>query len=291
MLWLLLLFFTDLSVALGAEPVLACPDRAALGHPFLVRLTSDHAMEDLSITWMGKSLSPSVSVWNRRHVALAMLGTDVLTDKPGPRQLKISGRIRGKEIRIRHALTIVPKSYPRQDLTLPSKMVTPPESVLERIRREGKLTRAAKESLSAQREWHLPFCRPVPGTVTSAYGLRRFLNKTPKNPHRGLDFRAPAGTAVKAVAGGKVVLTGEHYYAGRSVYIDHGNGVVSLYFHLSRILVRTGDTVKRGQPIGRSGSTGRSTGPHLHLSVSVQGRLVDPLPLMTASSDQLLFDH
>ena len=264
-------FFSAVCQAGAGLPVLACPETAALGQPFLARLTSDDPMDSLAMTWMGRTLSPSISTWNGRYVGLAMLGTDVLTDKEGAQHLEVIARIQGKTVRLSRRIRIVPKAYPRQDLTLPSKMVTPPASVLERIETERGRTRAAKKTLSPRRLWTLPFFRPVPGKITSLYGLQRFLNKKPKNPHRGLDFRAPEGSKVRAVATGKVVLTGNHYYAGNSVYLDHGNGVVSMYFHLSRIRVSLGETVKRGQAIGRSGSTGRSTGPHLHLSVSVQG--------------------
>lgn len=93
---------------------------------------------------------------------------------------------------------------------------------------------------------------------------------------------------MEAVADGRVILAESHYYAGDSLYIDHGNGIISLYFHLSGFDVSKGDMVKRGQVIGRAGATGRATGPHLHLSISVQGQLVDPAPLFKGSTDQLL---
>jgi murein DD-endopeptidase MepM/ murein hydrolase activator NlpD len=128
----------------------------------------------------------------------------------------------------------------------------------------------------------------VEGKNTSLYGLQRVLNGKPKDPHRGLDFRAPTETAVKAVADGRVILAESHYYAGNSMYIDHGNGVISLYFHLNKFDVIQGDIVNKGQIIGRSGCTGRATGPHLHLSISVQGQLVDPMPLFEKTSDQLI---
>ena len=118
--------------------------------------------------------------------------------------------------------------------------------------------------------------------------MRRYLNKKPKNPHRGLDFRSPKGSPINATAPGQVILVGNHYYAGNSIYIDHGNGVISLYFHLEKSLVKTGDRVIRGETIGLSGVSGRATGPHLHFSVSVQGALVDPEPLFEKTGEQLL---
>ena len=238
--------------------------------------------------WMGKKVSPSVSVWNNRHVALAMLGTDVLTTNPGSRLLEVQAMVRGQKMRWVRRIRISSKSYPRQELTLPSKMVTPPESVHDRIKKERKRTTSAKNKWSDQRMWQLPFHRPVPGKTTSSYGLRRFLNKKPKNPHRGLDSRAASGSAVEAVAQGRVILVEDHYYAGKSLYLDHGNGVISLYFHLKKFLVAQGDLVQKGQKIGLSGSSGRATGPHLHLSISVQGQLVDPAPLFKSTPDELL---
>jgi len=267
---------------------IAHPARAGVGQPFLVRLTSDQAFDRISIHWMGRVVVPSVSQWNGRHVAVAMLGTDVLTIKAGPKALLVRAWVGGKETVQQRKVTIVDKSYPRQELTLPSKMVTPPAKVLERIKGERVRTQKAKNTWSDQRLWRLPLHRPVGGKTTSAYGLQRILNGKPKNPHRGLDFRAPVGTAVEAIAAGRVVLAESHYYAGNSVYIDHGNGVISLYFHLNTFEVAQWDTVKRGQVIGRAGRTGRATGPHLHLSVSVQGQLVDPAPLFDGTTDQLL---
>lgn len=268
--------------------VLAHPKQTGMGQPFLVRLTSARAFDRISVRWMDREFVPSVSQWNGRHVAIAMLGTDLLTIKSGRQKLLVRAWAGGKETVWQRSVLIVARTYPRQALNLPSKMVTPPSGELARIKAERTRTQTAKHTWSDQRLWQLPFHRPVAGKSTSVYGLQRVLNGKPKNPHRGLDFRAPTGTAVEAVADGRVILAESHYYAGNSLYIDHGNGVISLYFHLSRFDVSQGDIVKRGQVIGRSGCTGRATGPHLHLSVSVQGQLVDPVPLFEETIDQLL---
>ena len=270
------------------SPVLTVPDQVGMGQPFLVRLTSDLELKQVSMQWMGRKISPSVSVWKNRHVALAMLGTDVLTINPGSQSLEVHAMVGGKKIRWVRGITISPKSYPRQELTLPSKMVTPPKSVQDRIKKERERTTLAKNKWSDQRMWQLPFHWPVPGETTSSYGLRRILNKKPKDPHRGLDLDAASGSAVEAVAPGRVILAEGHYYAGNSLYIDHGNGVISLYFHLEKFLVAQGDLVEKGQKIGLAGSSGRSTGPHLHLSICVQGQLVDPAPLFKSTPDELL---
>ncbi|MBG0791282.1 MAG: M23 family metallopeptidase [Desulfovibrionaceae bacterium] len=285
----------DARAAEGAGPVesgpalvLAAPGNADIGQAFLVRLTSDLPLESVSVHWLGKEVVPSISVWNNRHVALVMLGSDVLDAKPGKQDLTVIASVDGKENTLRRSVRLRVKDYPKQELTLPPSMVTPPQSVYDRIAAEREQTTAAKNTVSAQRLWRLPLLRPVDGEMSSAYGLRRILNGTPKNPHRGNDFRSPMGNPVKAAADGVVILVGDHYYAGNSVYIDHGNGLVTMYFHLSKPMVKEGDRVQRGQSIGLSGMSGRATGPHLHFSVSVMGKLVDPQPLFANTVDQMI---
>nr|WP_319494959.1 M23 family metallopeptidase [uncultured Desulfobacter sp.] len=287
------LFITSVSLAEiipddNGGILLAHPKQVDAGRPFLVRLTSAQAFDRIRVRWMDQDCVPSVSQWNGHYVAIVMLGTDVLTIKPGPQELLVRAWIGGKETVRHRSIRIIDRTYPRQELTLPEKMVTPPTEVLERIKAERARTQAAKQTWSDQRLWGLPFHRPVAGTFTSVYGLQRILNGKPKDPHRGVDFRAPTGTAVEAVADGRVILAESHYYAGNSIYIDHGNGVISMYFHLSQFDVSQGDIVTQGQSIGRSGCTGRATGPHLHLSIAVQGQLVDPEPLFENTSEQLL---
>lgn len=272
----------------GSALVLAAPARVGVGQPFLVRLTSDQPLGSVSVYWLGKEVEPSISVWNNRHVALVMLGSDVLDTKAGKQDLSVIASVDGKENTLRRTVQVTSKKYPKQELTLPPAMVTPPQDVYDRISEERKQTTAAKNTLTPQRLWRLPLLRPVDGEISSTYGLRRILNGKSKNPHRGQDMRSPMGNPVKSVADGVVVLVGDHYYAGNSVYIDHGNGVVSMYFHLSKPIVKEGDKVQRGQAIGLSGMSGRATGPHLHFSLSVLGELVDPQPLFDNSADKLL---
>lgn len=272
----------------GSALVLAAPGRVNVGQPFIVRLTSDQPLDSVSFHWQGKEVVPSISVWNNRHIALAMLGTDVLKAEAGKEELSVIASIDGKENTFRRDIRLLSKNYPKQELTLPKKMVTPPTEVYDKIKADRVEIGEAITTNSPQRTWRLPFYRPVEGKITSLYGLQRILNGKPKNPHRGLDFRAGMGTPIHAVADGTVILVGDHYYAGNSVYVDHGNGVVSMYFHSSEVVVKEGDKVKRGQIISKAGKSGRSTGPHLHLSISVLGKLVDPQPLFVKRVDDLL---
>lgn len=177
------------------------------------------------------------------------------------------------------------KTYPAQRLTLDSKYVTPDPALQERIARERKLLGAAQTTKTATQYWQLPMTRPVPGKITSWYGLRRILNGQPRNPHKGLDFRAAAGDPIACITDGTVVLVGDFYYPGKCVVVDHGLGVTSIYMHMSEINVQGGQMIKAGETVGRIGSTGRSTGPHLHLGLTVLGHSIDPLPLMTATPE------
>lgn len=183
------------------------------------------------------------------------------------------------------AVRIRKRAYPVQKLTVAPKYVTPDPELKERIDRERKLMGAALNARSDTRHWTLPMARPVPGKITSLYGLRRVFNGQPRNPHKGLDFRAGAGDPIAAIADGMVVLTGDFYYAGKFVVLDHGLGVVSISMHMSEIAAEQGQAVKRGDRIGLVGSTGRSTGPHLHLGISVLGQSIDALPLIDQTKE------
>ncbi len=182
-------------------------------------------------------------------------------------------------------IRVVRKEYPAQQLTLEQKYVTPDPTLKDRIARESKQLGAALGTMSPDRFWVLPLARPVPGSLSSVFGLRRVLNGQPRGAHKGLDFRGATGTPITVLAPGKVVLAGDFYYPGKFVVIDHGQGVVSISMHMSKIDAAAGQRVKNGDVIGRIGATGRVTGPHLHLGLSVLGQSVDPLPLLEKGAD------
>jgi len=166
--------------------------------------------------------------------------------------------------------------YPTQELQVEEKYVAPPAEALARIAAERARV-AALFDLETPRRFALPLAPPLARLPTSArFGARRIFNGESRNPHSGADFSAAPGTAVYAPADGRVALAEEQYFAGRAVYIDHGDGLLSMSFHLSELAVGTGDVVTRGQPIGKVGATGRVTGPHLHFGLRWHGARVDP---------------
>lgn len=222
---------------------------------------------------------PSVSYQGRRVMVVgepsrwaAVVGIP-LDAEPGRHVLEVERP--GTPVTI--PFEVAAKSYPEQRLTVPNRRhVEPDPEDLKRIEKESAILGAAKASWS---EVTLPPLRlqlPVKGPRSSPFGLRRYFNGQPRSPHGGLDIAAPAGTTVGAAAAGKVVNTGEYFFNGNTVLIDHGQGLITMYCHLSRIDVKEGDVVKAGQPIGAVGSTGRVTGPHLHWSVMLNQASVDP---------------
>ncbi|MDY7001438.1 MAG: M23 family metallopeptidase, partial [Thermodesulfobacteriota bacterium] len=172
------------------------------------------------------------------------------------------------------------KEYPEQRITVSRDMVELTDKALSRHYAEKETVNKVLSRVFRAQYLKQPFQRPVPGRVSGIFGTRRFYNDQPRSPHKGVDFKARAGQRVRCFSGGRVVLTGEHYFAGKSVYVDHGQGVVSIYCHLSKILVNKGREIKKGDVVGLVGMTGRATGPHLHFGLSVLGQAVDPLPFL-----------
>ena len=182
-----------------------------------------------------------------------------------------------------HRFTVAPKQYPEEHLTIANeRMVHPTEASLVRIRSETERQLAQYRRFTMRTLDLTPFNQPVAGRISSVFGQRRVLNGQPRNPHSGLDLAADAGTPVQAPAPATVTMTGELYFNGKTLFLNHGQGLVTMYCHLSSIAVREGDAVARGQVVGQVGMTGRTTGPHLHWSVSLNGNRVDPVQVMAA---------
>lgn len=181
----------------------------------------------------------------------------------------------------RRTLALASYPYPTESITgIEEKYVSPPPAELARIEREQKET-AAVFARATPRKFALPLGAPLADLPEGGrFGARRIFNGQARSPHGGTDFHAAPGTTVFAAADGVVALAANQYFAGNAVYIDHGDGLVTMCFHFSAILVKAGDEVKRGQAIGKVGATGRVTGPHLHFGARWRGARVDPQLLL-----------
>ena len=178
-------------------------------------------------------------------------------------------------------LRVGPYPYPVQEISgVDQKYVEPSRADQERIQREQERVGALWQ-LATPRRFALPLASPLPKLPEGGrFGARRVFNGQPRSPHGGADYRAATGTPVLAPADGVVALAEEQFFAGRAVYLDHGDGLISMSFHLSEIAVEQGDEVKRGQLLGKVGATGRVTGPHLHFGLRWRGARVDPAVLL-----------
>lgn len=212
--------------------------------------------------------------------AFTLIGLD-LALKPGSHDLKMTAHLRDGRLEERnHPLVILEREFPFRELSVRQEFVTPPPEVEERIRWEAELLQMVY-SVSPDR-WlgEGGFERPHHGQGAGNFGERRVYNGVPRSSHSGLDIAAPLGSPVRASNSGRVVLSRDLYFSGKTVILDHGLGVFTVYCHFSRLLVNRGDYVKKGDVIALAGSTGRSTGPHLHWAVRVRGSRVDPEALL-----------
>ena len=182
------------------------------------------------------------------------------------------------------SITVTPRDWPIQRINgVPPSTVNPPPKIAERIARENGEIIKARQADSSNADFAQTFIWPVEGRISGRFGNQRIYNGTPKSPHSGMDIAAGAGTPIRAPAGGKITLAEKDFYlTGGTVMIDHGHGIGSNFLHMSRLDVKVGDVVKQGDVIGAVGSTGRSTGPHLHWGMTWFDTRIDPLLVLPA---------
>ncbi|MDL2279159.1 peptidoglycan DD-metalloendopeptidase family protein [Desulfovibrio sp. OttesenSCG-928-G11] len=254
---------------------LLLPDRAGDGEAFCLDFAA-FGVAGVDIEWRGKSLHLEGQTGSGPYRVLLPVKLD---EKSASLPLAMTVHWQdGKKERFYADMPLTGRKYPVQRLSVDSKFVSPPPEMEEKIKRDRAEMRAAVTRFTPVRYWTLPMLRPVPGEVTSLYGSRRVFNKVPKNPHKGVDFDAKEGDPIRAMEDGVVVLVAGHYYGGNTVVVDHGLGVLSAYLHLSGFNAAMGQKVARGDVIGYIGSTGRVTGPHLHLSLYVLGESINAAP-------------
>ena len=288
LLALLLFVFIAPSASYAASWV-NFPTSWDIGQAFAVSITSNADYTNPVVTWMNRSIALNVEQGGAGKISYGLLGSDVRNIKPGNYTILFEFTQRGKKYKASGNITLRAKEYPQENLRVSPKMVNPPKKELPRIRNEQKIIGEALRTMTSSRRWTTPPQPPLSSiTLTSFYGKQRVYNGVPRSGHNGADIRAATGTHVRAPFAGTVLLTGFHYYAGGSVYIDSGNGVITAFFHLSEINVKKGDRVAKGQVVAKSGATGRVTGPHLHYSLILGGQFVDPIPLLSTSITQML---
>lgn len=186
----------------------------------------------------------------------------------------------GSAVSWRKPAPIVEAPYDERHLTVSKKFIKPTVAQRKRAKREAKALAAALDTATAERLWRGSFARPTAGVETSPFGTRRTYNDKKKSRHLGLDLDGAVGAPIVATARGRVVLATERFYSGGTVVIDHGQSLFTMYFHMSRLDVRVGDMVEKGQGLGAVGATGQVTGPHLHFTVRFGDIPVDPARLL-----------
>ena len=196
--------------------------------------------------------------------------------EPGEKTLRISWGDKSKTIPIH----VGKGEYASEAITVAPSKVTLNEKQKARTKKEYEEAMKVYNTFTRKRYWSSPFTHPMHSAITSPFGTARTYNGTLKSFHSGTDFKAAVGMPVNACNDGVVVIAQDRYYAGNSVVIDHGEGLYSCYYHLSKMDVNVGDTVRQNQQIGLSGKSGRVTGPHLHFAFILHGVQVDPLQLM-----------
>lgn len=264
--------------------------KVAVGFAFTAAVSAAHGDLPLAapvpggvaIVCVGRAPGPAPQVaFDGQRVLVARVGDAwqavvglPLALRPGAHELSVlDGERTGRAIPFK----VGRRDYETQHLTLANRRQVEPEPEdLRRIAREQESLVQAFSTFSDSMPDSLAFDLPSEGRVSGGFGLRRFFNDEPRQPHSGLDIAAPEGTPIAAPAAGTVIEIGDYFFNGLTVVLDHGQGLVTMYNHLSRIEVAKGARVARGEKIGAVGQTGRVTGPHLHWSVSLNNARVDP---------------
>jgi murein DD-endopeptidase MepM/ murein hydrolase activator NlpD len=238
----------------------------------------------LSGTWLGHDLSFSFDPASKTWFTLAGVSLETV---PGSYAIELTGEtVPGKmptgKISFTRKFTVARGKYPRLPgkLTVEGKFTEPSPEQQKEIEEGQQIKKDYLNRVTPEREWSGSFTAPADAEISDVFDAERVFNGKAQSTHLGLDFRVPSGTPVAAMNDGTVLLARPLYFEGNFVVLDHGQGLLTLYLHLSEFKVKEGDQVKRGQIVGLSGGTGRATGPHLHVAVRWQGTYLDPAGLL-----------
>jgi murein DD-endopeptidase MepM/ murein hydrolase activator NlpD len=254
------------------------PAKLVNGAPVLFRVRPAARLKSLSARWLGHPVYFDYDQPSKTWYGLAGVS---LETRPGDYPLELEGAApRGGRVRFQRRVAVRRMRYPAISLTVAQKYVAPDPEILARVEQEKALKQEVFARSAPEREWAGKFAAPVEAAISDQFGTQRKFNGVLQSSHQGLDYGAPAGTPVAATNRGTVLLARDLFYEGNCVVVDHGQGLLTLYLHLSEIKVKEGERVRRGQELGLSGASGRATGPHLHVAVRWQGVYLNPATLL-----------
>ena len=250
------------------------------GQVLVVKVKSEEQATEVKGTFLSRTIPffPEFRPGESRGY-IGLLGID-MQDDPGTYELMVEVKQGEQAKHLSYNILVVKEKFAVEHLTLPKEKVDLDEKAVARWKAEQQVVLQALAENSRLRLWHSNFVEPVNGKRTGIFGSVRIMNGKPRNPHNGEDIGAPMGTDVLASNDGVVRLTVDHVFSGKGVFVDHGLGFYTMYFHLSEVLVKDGDLVMAGQIIGKVGATGRATGSHLHWGVKLNGARVNPYSLL-----------
>jgi murein DD-endopeptidase MepM/ murein hydrolase activator NlpD len=255
------------------------PDQLVNGAPAVFEVTPPVHLTALSAKWLEHEVLFSYNAAAKAWYGIAGVS---LETRPGTYALELKGTTsKSAEITFSQNVAVRAAKYPSIAVTVSKRFTEPSKEQLEHIHQDKVVKQDVFQHTDPEREWSGKFRQPVDVPVSDVFGTRRTFNGKVQSMHQGLDYAAPTGTPVSAVNSGTVLLAGPLYFEGNCVVLDHGQGLLTLYLHLSEIKVKQGERIARGQEIGLSGGTGRATGPHLHLAVRWQGVYLNPATLLT----------
>jgi len=268
-----------------AGQVTWAPDHPVNGSPCLFIFRGQTEIRSLQGKWLGHDVYFSHRPGGDTWYGIAGVDQNVT---PGTYDLELEAvRADGSSGQLIQPVEVSATTYKSEVLRVPERFVKPTPEMQKRIEEERELKQRVFSQITQAAEWSGSFIAPVDTQVSEPFGTQRVFNGVVKSVHQGLDFHAHPGTPVLAANSGQVVLAGDLFYEGKCVVIDHGQGLFTLYMHLSEIQAKEGLQVKRGQVIGLSGATGRATGPHLHMAVRWEGVYLDPARLLAISMPEL----
>ena len=257
------------------------PANLVNGSPVLFQVRTPERLVSLEGSWLQHQISFRFDQGCNCWYAIAGVGLDI---KPDEYPLKLEGNTAGGgNVEFSQPERIDEGAYPSTTITVSPKFVEPPKETLARIEEEQVTKKKVFSESSPESLWRGKFRAPSPAQVTGVFGSARVFNGTKRSQHEGIDFRVHTGTPIHASNAGTVVLARNLYFEGNCVVLDHGQGLMTVYLHLSKFKVKEGDKVRAGQVLGLSGGTGRATAPHLHFAVRWQGEYVNPAILLKLS--------